>query len=300
MQKDIIEKFLHFLRIEKGVSDNTVKNYRHDLEVFIGFLENKDITDLEKVTRSEIIKHMKYLKSPDGGFELSPKSIARHFSAIRSFFKFLMLERLIKKDPTADLDAPKIFYKLPEVLSVNEVSTLLETPNRNKKYGLRDAAILEILYSAGLRVTELINIKIIDINFNVEFIRVIGKGDKERIIPLGSQALKVIKRYMEEVRPELLRGQESEYLFISRLRKPLSRNMIWKILKKYAKQSGVNKNIYPHILRHSFATHLIENGADLRSVQEMLGHVDIATTQIYTHVSRDHLKKIHKQFHPRG
>ncbi len=292
----IFKKFSHFLKVEKGLSQNTIISYHGDLERFVEYLDMHNIKGVTDVKRADIILHLTFLKK----MNLAPSTIARHFSAIKTFFKFLLMERVITKDPSSNLDSPKIWKKLPEVLSISEVSKLFEIPDKNSKYGLRDLAIFELLYGAGLRVSELTTMKILSFNSDIGYVRVIGKGNKERIVPIGKVAIIVIKEYLSKSRPEILQKAESDYLFISRLKKPLSRLSVWKIIKKYALQSGLKKNIYPHIFRHSFATHLIENGADLRSVQEMLGHADITTTQIYTHISRDYLKTVHKKFHPRG
>ncbi len=292
----IFKKFSHFLKVEKGLSQNTIISYHGDLERFVEYLDMHNIKGVTDVKRADIILHLTFLKK----MNLAPSTIARHFSAIKTFFKFLLMERVITKDPSSNLDSPKIWKKLPEVLSISEVSKLFEIPDKNSKYGLRDLAIFELLYGAGLRVSELTTMKILSFNSDIGYVRVIGKGNKERIVPIGKVAIIVIKEYLSKSRPEILQKAESDYLFISRLKKPLSRLSVWKIIKKYALQSGLKKNIYPHIFRHSFATHLIENGADLRSVQEMLGHADISTTQIYTHISRDYLKTVHKKYHPRG
>ncbi|MCK4667814.1 site-specific tyrosine recombinase XerD [Candidatus Dependentiae bacterium] len=292
----IFKKFSHFLKVEKGLSQNTIISYQGDLERFVEYLDMHNIKGVTNVKRADIILHLTFLKK----MKLAPSTIARHFSAIKTFFKFLLMERVLTKDPSSNLDSPKIWKKLPEVLSITEVSKLLEVPDKNTKYGLRDLAILELLYGAGLRVSELTNMKISSFNSDIGYVRVIGKGNKERIVPIGKVAIKVVNEYLKQSRPEIIQKTESDYLFISRLKKSLSRLSVWKIIKKYALQSGLKKNIYPHIFRHSFATHLIENGADLRSVQEMLGHADISTTQIYTNISRDYLKTVHKKFHPRG
>jgi integrase/recombinase XerD len=215
------------------------------------------------------------------------------------FYKFLVRERILKTDPTGQLDSPKLWKKIPEVLTVNEVEALIRQPDSRTAQGIRDKAVLETLYATGMRVSELVNLKVDNVNFDVGFVRCIGKGNKERIIPLGSKAVGCIKKYLAAGRKKFLGRKESEYLFISRLGKKISRQSFWKLVRKYTRQARIKKTIKPHTLRHSFATHLLERGADLRSVQEMLGHSDISTTQIYTHVNKERLKAIHKMFHPR-
>ncbi|MDD3626678.1 MAG: site-specific tyrosine recombinase XerD [bacterium] len=294
--KQYLSEFEHFLNVEKGLSANTLENYRRDLVCFFSYLSELNLNSLEEVSRKDIMNHLTVLKS----MHLAPSSITRHFSAIKTYFKFLLLERIIRKDPSSNLDSPKSWKKLPEVLSIQEIFELLSIPDKTSIQGIRDSAILELLYGAGLRVTELTQIKLNDFNPEIGYLRVIGKGDKERIVPIGDVAIKAVEKYIKESRLKILQEAECDFLFITRLKKPLTRLSVWKIIKKYALESKINKNIYPHILRHSFATHLIENGADLRSVQEMLGHADISTTQIYTNISRDYLKTVHKKFHPRG
>jgi integrase/recombinase XerD len=230
---------------------------------------------------------------------LSTNSIARRLAAIKVFYRFLVRERILKTDPTSLVDSPKLWKKIPETLSLNEVDALLNQPNIREKLGIRDKAILETLYATGMRVSEAANLKVDNVNLDIGFLRCIGKGNKERVIPLGKKAVGSIKRYLEMSRPKLLKKKESEFLFLNRFGKKISRQSLWKIIKRYAKEARIKKPIRPHILRHSFATHLLERGADLRSVQEMLGHSNISTTQVYTHINKDRLKTIHKMYHPR-
>ena len=231
---------------------------------------------------------------------LSARSRARHLVTLRGFYKFLVQENILQRDPAELIDLPKSSLNLPHALTVDEVKLLLTTPDLNKPNGLRDTAMLELLYAAGLRVSELINLKIQDVNLEAGFVRVFGKGSKERIVPIGYFAIETIENYIKNSRPRLLKHIVSPYLFVARAGKPMTRQGFWKLLKRYAQHAGFIKKITPHSLRHSFASHLLEGGADLRAVQVMLGHVDISTTQIYTHVAREHLKKAHAKFHPRG
>jgi integrase/recombinase XerD len=231
---------------------------------------------------------------------LGARSRARHLVSIRGFYRFAVNQKVLKRDPADLVDLPKTSLKLPDVLSVEEVSQLLSRPDPAKPIGARDAAMLELLYAAGLRVSELINLKLQSLNLESGFVRVFGKGSKERVVPIGSLAKEKIQFYLETSRNVLLKNQVSPYIFIARAAKPITRQGFWKLLRRYGKLAHLNKKISPHSLRHSFATHLLEGGADLRAVQVMLGHVDISTTQIYTHVTRRHLKELHKRFHPRG
>jgi integrase/recombinase XerD len=215
------------------------------------------------------------------------------------FHRFLARERILKSDPSILIDSPKLWKRIPETLSLNEVDALLAQPDARDKQGIRDRAILETLYATGMRVSEAVNLKAQNVNLEIGFLRCIGKGNKERVIPIGKKAITSIKKYLESTRPSLLKNKESEFLFLSRLGKSISRQSLWKLIKRYAKEARIKKSIKPHILRHSFATHLLERGADLRSVQEMLGHSNISTTQIYTHVNKERLKMVHKTYHPR-
>jgi integrase/recombinase XerD len=231
---------------------------------------------------------------------LGTRSRARHLVSVRGIYRFAVQEKLLKHDPSRLVDLPKLSFKLPDVLAVDEVSQLLNTPDTSKPVGERDAAMLELLYAAGLRVSELVNLKLQNINLEAGFVRVFGKGAKERVVPIGRPAQTKIAFYIENARKAALKNKLSPYLFIARAGKPITRQGFWKLLRRYADQARIHKKISPHSLRHSFATHLLEGGADLRAVQVMLGHVDISTTQIYTHVTRKHLKDLHQKFHPRG
>jgi integrase/recombinase XerD len=293
--EELITSFLDYLSVERGLSRNTIAAYKDDLGQFAAFIQKRKTASAGAVTRNEISDFMFSLKERG----ISANSISRRLSCLRMFFRFLSRERIIKSDPTSLIDSPKLWKKIPDTLSSNEIEALLDQPSLRKPQGIRDRAILEILYATGMRVSEAATLRSDNVNLDVGFIRCIGKGNKERIIPLGRKAAEAIKRYLAAARAAFLAGRECEFLFVSRLGRRLSRQSLWKIIKQYAKQAKIKKPIKPHILRHSFATHLLEHGADLRSVQEMLGHANIATTQIYTHVNKDRLKSVHKQFHPR-
>jgi integrase/recombinase XerD len=293
--KELIDTFLDYLSVERGLANNTIVSYREDLNSYIDFLAGCHIDALSKIARNDITNFMLHQK--DKG--LSTNSIARRLAAIRMFHRFLVRERILKNDPTNLIDSPKLWKKIPETLSLNEVDAIIAQPDIRDKQGIRDKAILETMYATGMRVSEVVNLKKDNVNLDIGFLRCIGKGNKERVIPVGRKAIVSLKRYLEVSRPKLLGKKESEFLFLSRFGKKISRQSLWKIIKKYARQARIKKSIKPHILRHSFATHLLERGADLRSVQEMLGHANISTTQIYTHINKDRLKTIHKMFHPR-
>jgi integrase/recombinase XerD len=293
--EELIDAFLNYLSVERGLSQNTLVSYREDLNTYIDFVKSRSINTLSKTTRNEITDFMFYQK--DRG--LAANSVARSLAAIRMFYRFLVRERILNNDPTSLIDSPRLWKKIPETLSVNEIEALLSQPNIRKTQGIRDKAILETLYATGMRVSEVVNLKRDNVNLEIGFLRCIGKGNKERIIPLGKKAIASVKRFIAVARPALLNKKESEFLFLNRFGKKISRQSLWKIIKRYAKEARIKKPIRPHILRHSFATHLLERGADLRSVQEMLGHSNISTTQIYTHVNKERLKSIHRMFHPR-
>lgn len=293
--KEFIDTFLNYLSVERGLSNNTIMSYRKDLNFYLDFLNQRHIDALSKITKNNITNFM--LAQKDKG--ISTNSIARRLAAIRMFHRFLTRERILKSDPSNLIDSPKLWKKIPDTLSLNEVDVLLAQPDTRDKQGIRDRAILETLYATGMRVSEAVNLKVDNVNLDIGFLRCIGKGNKERIIPIGKKAISSIKRYLEISRPHLLKKSSSEFLFLNRFGKKLSRQSFWKIIKRYAKCAKIKRPIKPHTLRHSFATHLLERGADLRSVQEMLGHANISTTQIYTHINKDRLKTIHRMFHPR-
>jgi integrase/recombinase XerD len=293
--KEFIDIFLNYLSVERGLSQNTIASYREDLSAYLNFISANHIDTLSKTTRKNITDFMLFQK--DKGIAVN--SIARRLAALKSFYRFLVRERLLKIDPSSLIESPKLWKKIPQTLSINEVDALLSQPDTRSAAGIRDKAILETIYATGMRVSEAVNLKLDNVNLEIGFLRCIGKGNKERVIPLGKKAIASIKRYLEISRPHFLKKRENEFLFLNRFGKRISRQSLWKIIKKYAKSSGIKKPIRPHILRHSFATHLLERGADLRSVQEMLGHANISTTQIYTHINKDRLKAIHRMYHPR-
>ena len=290
------QQYIDYLLIEKGLSNNSIESYSHDLSVFIDFLYKNKINSIEQTDTASILSWIIDLKKSG----LSAKSRARHIITIRGFYKFLIKEKLISFDPVKNIDIPKTGLALPEVINSEEMGLLLDSVETVTPRGLRNAAMLEILYGAGLRVSELVSMKMENINLEASFVRVYGKGSKERVVPIGSYACAKTREWIMHGRPLILKNIPSYFLFVARAGKPMTRQGFWKLLKKYSSASGISKKITPHIFRHSFATHLLEGGADLRSVQTMLGHSDISTTQIYTHVSRDYLKKMHKKFHPRG
>jgi integrase/recombinase XerD len=293
--QELVETFLSYLTVERGLARNTIDSYRKDLLCYWDYLHLRRIESLSKTDKEVITDFMSSQK--DKG--LSSNSIARRLAAIKSFYRFLVRERILKSDPTNLMETPKLWKKIPETLSVEEVEKLIMQPDVRNRTGIRDRAILDILYSTGMRVSEAVGLKLDSVNFDIGFVRCIGKGNKERIVPLGKQARLILKKYLEVARPEFLKKKTSDSLFLNRSGGKISRQSLWKIIKKYARTARIKKPICPHILRHSFATHLLEGGADLRSVQEMLGHSDISTTQIYTHINKDRLRAIHKMFHPR-
>jgi len=294
--KKLLDQFLNHLSLEAGLSANTIDSYRRDLERYIKFLQEKKIDTVDKITE-EHITNLIVLLSKTG---LRSASITRNLSSIRHFHKFLVTEGYSDYDPAGALESPKLWRKLPMVLHIEEMKKLLKQPPKDDVLGLRDRAMLEFLYATGVRISELINTKRKDIIPEVELVRVIGKGQKERIIPIGKKSLKWVKKYLQESRPSLAKQNSEDFLFLNRRGRYFSRMGLWKILRKYVNKAGIKKKVSPHTIRHSFATHLLEGGADLRAVQEMLGHADISTTQIYTHLDREYLKQEHRDHHPRS
>ncbi|HHT62135.1 MAG: site-specific tyrosine recombinase XerD [Bacillota bacterium] len=294
--KALRENFLYYLTVEKGLADNTVASYQFDLKSFILFLTQKGITDIKEVSRHDIMAYLLSLKKQNK----SHATIARQMACLKSFFHFLLREKIINEDPTCHLETPKLAQLFPRVLSMEETEHLLNQPDSETVLGLRDKAMLELIYATGLRVSELVNLNVQDINMEMGFLRCIGKGAKERIVPIGSYAIDAVNRYLKKSRVKLVKRSKEEALFVNQHGKRLTRQGFWKILKGYAKQAKISINITPHTLRHSIATHLLENGADLRTVQEILGHADITTTQIYTHLTKTHLKEVYDHCHPRA
>ncbi len=291
--------FLHYLAAERRLSPNTIQSYNYDLRFFFSFLAKRKIQDINDVSTGQLREYLAWCRSKG----ISSRSIARRISALRLFFRFLLLERVVKSDPTALLDLPKLGRSLPKSLTVQEVTELLGFVSKSKlnnPLGLRNGAMLHLLYATGLRVSELIHMPLASVNFNAGYLRVLGKGSKERLVPFGQEAREKLELYLHHARPKILKGRLSKALFVTSRAKPMTRLRFWRIIQESVLAAGINKKVSPHVFRHSFATHLLEHGADLRSVQIMLGHSDIATTQIYTHISSDRLKNIHKRFHPRG
>ncbi|HVP89654.1 MAG TPA: site-specific tyrosine recombinase XerD [Terriglobales bacterium] len=292
--EDVLRLYLEYLAVEKGLAANTIQSYGRDLESFLGFLKREKVAWAS--AKEEDLVRFVHAESRAG---LSARSMARRISALRSFFRFLVLSGFASKDPASELTSPSTWLSLPKVLTVKEVEALLAAPDMKTPQGLRDRAMLEVLYGAGLRVSELVGVKPPDVNLDDGFLICRGKGGKERIVPLGRAACDHVRRYLGEVRPRFESGP-SPFLFLTRRGRGFTRQGFWKALKGCAAKAGLSAKISPHILRHSFATHLLERGADLRSVQLMLGHSQITTTQIYTHVSRERLRRVYDQFHPRA
>jgi integrase/recombinase XerD len=288
--------FDDFLTLEQGTSPRTVEAYRRDVERLVDYARVKGAASPVDITSRMLREFVYHLKD----LGLAPSSIRRNISAVRTYFRFLLGEGSVVRDPTERLETPKRWRTLPEVLTVEEVSRLLAAPTLDDPLVFRDRAMLELAYGAGLRVSEWITLGVKDIMLEDKLIRVFGKGSKERLVPIGRSAIGAVATYVRELRPRLEKGAGKGVLFLNARGEPLSRMGAWKILAKYVEQAGIEKHVSPHTLRHSFATHLLEGGADLRAVQEMLGHADISTTQIYTHVDREYLRQVHRQYHPRG
>ena len=292
-----IAAFMDYLKYEKGLTANSQEAYKRDLDKFSAFLENsRGLTQIEAVSKKDIVDFL--AGQLDQGSAHS--SVARNLSSIRGFYRFLNTEEVIAVNPTADLGTPRVKRKLPEVLSIEEVDKLMQQPNVMLTLGLRDRAMLELMYGTGLRVSELLSLQLEDINLVAGFVRCLGKGRKERIVPINQIAIDWIERYLARSRNSLVKRKAERCLFVNAHGRPMSRQGFFKLLLGYGEKSGIKKEITPHTLRHSFATHLLENGADLRSVQEMLGHADISTTQIYTHLTTSRLREVYQQCHPRA
>jgi len=294
--EQLVDTFLDHLAVERGLAENTRLAYRADLAQFTEFLRHRGIRQLNAAQREHVTEYL--LRRRKGG--LSARSLSRHLAAIRMFCRFLFREKLLAADITQTIDSPKLWRTLPHTLGYEEVERLLAAPDTRRKLGLRDKAMLEFLYATGLRVSEVAHAKLNDINFEAGFVRSIGKGNKERIVPVGKQAVEWLQRYLREARASFPKSDSVPEVFLSTRGKPLSRKTIWLLIKKHARAAGIPTNITPHTLRHSFATHLLDNGGDLRVIQEMLGHADISTTQVYTHVDQQRLKETHYRYHPRS
>ncbi|MBP2631833.1 MAG: Tyrosine recombinase xerC [Firmicutes bacterium] len=291
-----VDQFINYLAVDRGLAKNTLESYGRDLRQFQTYLQNGKFEDIKDSSQTTIVDYLDGLKSQ--GKAVS--TISRNIAALKSFYQYLVKENYLEHDPAEKLETPKLEKKLPKILSITEVEELLKQPNVRLSVGLRDKAMLELLYATGIRVSEIIALNISDVNLDMGYVKCYGKGSKERIVPLGSIAVKSVHEYMNKGRAKIVRTYEEPALFLNHHGNRLTRQGFWKIIKKYASQANIVKEITPHTLRHSFATHLLENGADLRSVQEMLGHADISTTQIYTQVTKNPLKEVYDKAHPRA
>lgn len=290
-----IEAFFDYLRVEKGLASNSLNSYKSDLKRYKNYLNDLKLANPRDIKKENISDFIFSLRG-----RLSVSSISRLLSSVKSFHQFLLREKIVEKDSSSLIEAPKLEKRIPSFLSADEVLMVLKAPNLKKTQGLRARAILELMYASGLRVSELVDLRIQDINTDVGFVKCRGKGSKERVVPSGKTANHFLCRYIEQARPKLLKERDSDFLFLAQGGRRFSRQSVWKLIKETVKKARIKKEVSPHTLRHSFATHLLEGGADLRSLQEMLGHANITTTQIYTHINQARLKKIHDKFHPRA
>jgi len=292
----VIDEYINFLAVERGVSLNTLEAYSRDLNRYIAHIEKREIKDIKDISSDDVVAFLGSLRKSG----LVANSVNRTLAALRGFYKYLVLQKLIKENPIANISLARVWMHLPDTLNEEEMRNLLDQPGVKNVLGIRDRAMMELLYATGIRVSELVSLTINNINWQTGYLIVMGKGGKERIVPVGQVAYDCLSRYVNKVRLGLLKGNSTTVLFLNRSGGGLTRQGFWKIVKKYAKKAGMMKRVYPHTFRHSFATHILERGGDLRSVQVMLGHSDISTTQIYTHVTRERLKDIHRKYHPRG
>jgi len=293
---DVIERFLNYLEHEKGLSANTLASYGIDLKDYREFLSEYSSETIETANSATIVAYLMFLRRQGR----ATSTVARRLAAIKGFYQFLIREGCIVKDPSENLSAPSLERRLPKVMSLAEIERLLAQPDPSTPLGLRDKAMLEVLYATGLRVTELVDLNMNDVDLLEGFVRCMGKGSKERVVPMGEIAVLSLKAYLEQGRSELVTDLEEQALFVNQEGARMSRQSVWKLVKKYARQAEIRKEVTPHTIRHSFATHLLEHGADIRAVQEMLGHADISTTQIYIHVTKDRLKEVYAKSHPRA
>ncbi len=292
----LLEKYLNYLLIERGVAQNTLEAYGRDLRRFLFIVQEKGFTDWRQIVPEVVIEYLVQIKSEG----LSANSMNRALAAIRGFYKYLLQEKLIEQTPLANIELAKVWMRLPDTVSKEEMNLILAQPGVETAQSLRNSAMLELLYATGIRVSELIGLTMNSINWQVGFLVVMGKGSKERIVPIGKAAYDCARLYVEQARPQLMQGKSTDILFLNRFGGKFTRQGFWKMVVGYARKAGLHKKIHPHTFRHSFASHLLEGGADLRTVQVMLGHADISTTQIYTHITRERLKEIHQKYHPRG
>jgi integrase/recombinase XerD len=291
-----VDRYMTFLSVERGASLHTLEAYSRDLNRHVNFLRSRGRNGWVDVTTDDMLAFLSRLREEG----LKARSANRALAALRGFYRFLLREGVREENPLVDIHHGKVWMHLPDTVSRQEMENLLRQPGLDRPEAVRDTAMLEMLYASGLRVSELASLTLGSINWQVGYLVTFGKGGKERVVPVGRVALSVLRRYVEEVRPGLLKGGDTDVLFLNRQGRGLSRQGLWKLVRRYADRAGIRKQVHPHMFRHSFATHLLEGGADLRSVQLMLGHADIATTQIYTHVTRERLKDVHSRFHPRG
>lgn len=291
-----IDAYLNYIQVEKGLALNSVEAYRRDLVLWTHFLGTRKEVPMDSISRKDVLEFLQWLYER----QLNSRSVARTLTALRNFFKFLQLDGILETNPAAHVEAPRLWKKLPKYLSINEVELLLNAPNLETPLGLRDKAMLEVLYATGLRVSELISVRFSDLHLDLGYVQCLGKGSKERIVPLGKSAASAIERFVSNARAVLLKKNRSNFLFVTSRGDRMTRQAFWVNISNYGRKVGLKTKLTPHLLRHSFATHLLERGADLRSVQTMLGHADISTTQIYTHVINARLKEIYDKHHPRA
>jgi integrase/recombinase XerD len=293
---EMLERYLNYLLIERGVAQNTLEAYGRDLQRFLAFITQKGLSHFKDATPEIIVEYLVLIKNEG----LSANSMNRALAALRGFYKHLLMEKLIEQTPLANIELAKVWMRLPDTISKEEMKVILAQPGDKTPAALRDTAMLELLYATGIRVSELINLTMNSINWQVGFLTAMGKGSKERIVPIGKTAYDCVRVYVDKARPQLMQKKSTEVLFLNRFGGKFSRQGFWKMVIRYSSKAGLIKKVHPHTFRHSFASHLLEGGADLRTVQVMLGHADISTTQIYTHITRDRLKEIHQKYHPRG
>ncbi len=294
--RDLLNRYLNHLLIEKGAAGNTLEAYGRDLNRYASFLEQRGIDNPRFVVPETVVEFLVQIK----GEGLSANSMNRALAALRGYYKFLLQEKVVDQSPLANIELAKVWMRLPDTVSKEEMNLILSQPGEETPKAQRDSAMLELLYATGLRVSELAGLTMNSINWQVGFLTVMGKGGKERVVPIGKTAYDSVRRYVDEARPKLVKSRTTDVLFLNRFGGAFTRQGLWKIIIHYVRKAGLQKNVHPHTFRHSFASHLLEGGADLRAVQVMLGHSDISTTQIYTHVTRDHLTQIHRKYHPRG